>query len=109
VAIARGLLPDPPVVLFDEATRSLDPGRAVRVRRAIKEILVRRGNKAVLFATHDLDEAKELSDRVVLMVEGRIEAEGPYDALEPKLKEVFEKEAEKEDAEYRRMFPEAAA
>jgi ABC-2 type transport system ATP-binding protein len=109
LAIARGLLADPPVLLFDEATRSLDPGRALRLRRIIKEILVRRANKAVLFATHDLDEARDLADRVVLMLKGRVAAEGRYPDLEPRLVEVFASEAAEEDAEYLRLFPEAAA
>jgi CDP-diacylglycerol--serine O-phosphatidyltransferase len=65
---------DPPIVLFDEATRSLDPGRAARIRRVIRELLVERERRAVLFATHDLDEARALSDEVVLLEGGRAPA-----------------------------------
>ena len=109
VAIARGLLADPPVVLFDEATRSLDPGRATRLRRVIRQTLVHKAQKAVLFATHDLDEARQLADRVVLMVGGEICADGPYDAVAPQIQDCFEAEARTEDEALFRRFPELAA
>ncbi len=106
MAIARGLLADPPVLLFDEATRSLDPGRAARIRRIIRELLVEKGNKAVIFATHDLDEARALADRVVLMAEGRVAAAGAFDQVEPAIRAAFAAEADVEEAEYRRLFGE---
>ncbi|MBK8013170.1 MAG: ABC transporter ATP-binding protein [Deltaproteobacteria bacterium] len=89
MSIARGLLADPPVLLFDEATRSLDPGRAMRLRRIIREVLVESNQKAVLFATHDLDEAKTMADRVGLIVEGRLAAVGSYSSLETEIESVF--------------------
>ncbi len=108
VAFARGLLGDPPVVLFDEATRSLDPGRAGRLRRVIRNVLVDAGDKAVLFATHDLQEAQTLADRVVLMVEGRVAADGSFESLAGRLVEIFEAEARAEDEALFRAFPELA-
>jgi len=105
VAIARGLLAEPPVLLFDEATRSLDPGRAARIRRVIREILVEKAQKAVIFATHDLDEARALSDWVVLLAEGRVAAQGRYADVESQIHAAFAAEADAEEAEYRRLFP----
>jgi ABC-2 type transport system ATP-binding protein len=107
-AIARGLLSDPPVVLFDEATRSLDPGRAEHVRRVVREVLVERANKAVLFATHDLQEARALADRVVLMAEGRVARIGSYAAIEDDILALFRAEAANEEAELFRLFPDLA-
>lgn len=104
LAIARGLLADPPIVLFDEATRSLDPGRAARIRRVIREILVERERRAVLFATHDLDEARALSDEVVLLEGGRVAARGAYDAVAPALVDAFQREADEEEREYARIL-----
>lgn len=104
VAIARGLLADPPVLLVDEATRSLDPGRAARIRRIIRELLVKQKGKAVLFATHDLEEAETLADRVVLMSEGKIACEGPFAAVESKIHEAFAAEAQAEEDEFQRLF-----
>ena len=99
VAIARGLLADPPVVLFDEATRSLDPGRTAQVQRVIRRVLIEDGQKAVIFATHELDEARALADRAVVMRHGSIAAEGPYAEIEDEVKQLFQKEAEAEDRE----------
>lgn len=99
VAIARGLLPDPPVLLFDEATRSLDPGRAERVRRVVRERLVEGEKKAVVFATHDLDEARDLSDRIVCMSKGRVACTGRYADVEAQALELFREEAKSEDEE----------
>src|SRR5262249_6146082 len=102
---ARGLISDPPVVLFDEATRSLDPGRAEHVRRVVREVLVEREKKAVLFATHDLIEAREISDRVVLMAKGKVVAEGRYEAVEADVRALFREEVKTEEAELLRLFP----
>jgi ABC-2 type transport system ATP-binding protein len=107
-AIARGLLSDPPVVMFDEATRSLDPGRAEHLRRVIREVLVEREQKAVLFATHDLVEARALADRVVLMAEGKIVRVGPYAEIEDDILKLFREEAGREEAELFRLFPDLA-
>lgn len=105
MAIARGLLADPPVLLFDEATRSLDPGRSERLRRIIRRVLVERERKAVLFATHDLEEARVLADRVILMREGRVAAAGSFEALAPEILAAFREESSGEEAEFRRLFP----
>jgi ABC-2 type transport system ATP-binding protein len=104
VAIARGLISDPPVLLFDEATRSLDPGRAERVRRVIRELLVEKEQKAVLFATHDLEEARALSDRTIVMKDGRIACHGRYADIEADTIEIFREEARAEDAAYESIF-----
>ena len=104
MAIARGMLADPPVLLFDEVTRSLDPGRAARVRAVIRELLVNQANKSVLFTTHDLHEARELSDRVVLMTDGKVDCEGAYEQVEARVEEVFASEADEEDRIYERML-----
>jgi ABC-2 type transport system ATP-binding protein len=105
VAIARGLISDPPILLFDEATRSLDPGRAERVRRVIREILVEKQQKAVLFATHDLLEAKELSDRTVVLLDGKVACDGRYDEIEAQTLDIFREEARREDAAFYALFP----
>ena len=89
VGIVRGLLPDPPVVLFDEATRALDPGWSRRLRRWIREELVERDRRAVLFATHRLEEARALGDRAVLLVEGRVIADGPWAEVAPEAERAF--------------------
>lgn len=98
VGIARGLLADPPVLLFDEATRALDPGRTERFLRLVREVLVEREGKTVLFATHRLEEAERLADRAVLMREGRIVGNGPWAAVRAEAEAAFAAEATDEDA-----------
>lgn len=97
VSIARGLLKDPPILLFDEATRSLDPGRARRFQRLVRSLLVEQQNKTVLYATHVLEEASTLADRVALIAHGKLQALGPYASISSKVEQVFDEEAVAED------------
>ena len=71
VGLARALAVDPDILLMDEAFSSLDP----LIRRDMQHELVslqQRVKKTILFITHDLDEALEIGDRVILMRAGRI-------------------------------------
>jgi ABC-2 type transport system ATP-binding protein len=79
--LALALVGDPEVVFLDEPTTGFDPAArrtAWGVVRALKEL-----GKTVLLTTHYLDEAQELADRVAIVKEGRIVAEGPPDQLGP--------------------------
>jgi phospholipid/cholesterol/gamma-HCH transport system ATP-binding protein len=75
VALARALVTDPEIVLFDEPTAGLDP----LSRNAVFELIVRLrqdlGFTAVI-VTHDVGEALEVSDRVALLERGQIRFEG---------------------------------
>ena len=73
MAIARGLLNDPQVLFMDEPTKSLDPYSAHAMRTFIKNKLVEKEGKTVFFATHNLNEAEELSDRVAIINKGKIQ------------------------------------
>jgi len=81
LAIARALLADPPIVLMDEPTRSLDPVSAAVQREWIQEELHRRDGKTILLATHNLREAEALCDRVVVIAKGQLRAEGTPEEL----------------------------
>jgi len=72
VAIARALLHDPPILLMDEPTRSLDPVTAIGLRDFVTTRLRDGQGKTVLLATHDLREAEVVSDRVAILVRGRV-------------------------------------
>lgn len=76
LAIARALLHDPPVLCLDEPTRSLDPIAAKHLRTFVSERLRRDQGKAVLLATHNLQEAEEMCDRVAILDRGRILRQG---------------------------------
>jgi len=72
MAIARALLHDPPILLMDEPTRSLDPSAALSLRTFIQQELKGRLGKTILLATHNLPEAETLCDRVAIMVKGKV-------------------------------------
>jgi sodium transport system ATP-binding protein len=74
VAIARAIVNDPPVLMFDEPTSNLD----VLASREVREFMVEskgRG-KCVIFSTHVLHDAERLCDRVAIIHQGRIIASG---------------------------------
>jgi ABC-type polar amino acid transport system ATPase subunit len=74
VAIARALAMKPKVMLFDEATSALDPEMIGEVLDVMKT-LAREGMTMVV-VTHEMGFAREVSDRVVFMADGRIIEEG---------------------------------
>ncbi len=76
LAVARALLHDPPILLLDEPTRSLDPVAARSLRRFVQDELVGRDGKTVLIATHNLHEAETLCTRLAIIARGRIVASG---------------------------------
>jgi polar amino acid transport system ATP-binding protein len=78
-AIARALCMEPRALLFDEPTSALDPEleqEVVRVIRALAE-----EGRTMILVTHDMRMARDLSDHVVFLHQGRVEEEGPPDAL----------------------------
>ncbi len=85
VSIARAIVHDPPVVIFDEATSGLD----VLVARALLNTVaeLRDHGKCVLFSTHIMREAEKLCDRVAIIHRGHILAEGPLEQLREEHKE----------------------
>ena len=80
LAIARGLLSEPRVLFVDEPTRSLDPVSAQAVRRFLKEKIAGEG-KTVVLATHNLNEAEQLCDRLAIMDHGHLKALGTVSEL----------------------------
>jgi sodium transport system ATP-binding protein len=92
VSVARALIHDPPVVIFDEATSGLD----VLVARALLTTVaaLRDNGKCVIYSTHIMREAEKLCDRVAIMHHGRLLAEGELDEIreehhESDLEELF--------------------
>jgi ABC-2 type transport system ATP-binding protein len=81
LAIARALLHDPPILLMDEPTRSLDPAAALSLRTFVREELQRRDGKTILLATHNLREAETLCDRIAILVRGRIRQVGTVEEV----------------------------
>ncbi len=74
VAIARALGMEPDVLLCDEPTSALDPELVGEVLAALKKLAEK--NMTMLVVTHEMAFAKEISDRIIFMDEGRILADG---------------------------------
>ena len=99
--IAMSLIGDPPVIFLDEPTTGLDPQSRIEVWRCVKELAGR--GTTVLLTTQHLDEAEQLADRIAILHEGRIIANGTlaelkkllppaeveYVEKQPTLEEVF--------------------
>lgn len=79
--LAAGLIHDPDIVVLDEPTSGLDVVSVAQLRDLIRG-LKRRG-KTVVVATHNISEAVELSDRILILREGRVVVEGgPGEVME---------------------------
>ncbi len=76
VGLARALAADPPVVLLDEPFGALDPITRAAVRCDFRELDELR-RKTVVLVTHDVTEAFELADRIMLLNNGKIQQLGP--------------------------------
>src|ERR1043165_1150489 len=75
LSVARAMLADPPVLLLDEPTRSLDPLAAARMRATIKALAQDETKRVTVFLTsHNLAEVEELCDRVAIISKGEIKA-----------------------------------
>jgi iron complex transport system ATP-binding protein len=89
VLIARALAPKPRLLLLDEPVANLDPLWQLRLMERLRAAVA--GGQGAVVAMHDLDLAARYADRLVLMDEGRIVAEGEPQALlgSGQLSEVF--------------------
>jgi phospholipid/cholesterol/gamma-HCH transport system ATP-binding protein len=81
VAIARALAAAPDAILYDEPTTMVDPLMAQTVSDLILRLKRRRGLTSVV-VTHDMRLARQLADRVVFLVEGRVAFFGPFGELD---------------------------
>ncbi len=98
VAIARGFLTSPILILLDEPTTGLDPRSKRQVQAFIRE-LRKEHDATILLTTHDMTEADVLCDRVAIIESGRIIAKGTAEELKgtvvepegdkPTLEDVF--------------------
>jgi ABC-type polar amino acid transport system ATPase subunit len=70
---------DPKVMLFDEATSALDPERVGEVLAVMRELA--RDGMTMICVTHEMSFAREVSDEVVFMADGRIVEQGPPESL----------------------------
>lgn len=74
VSIARALALQPQILFFDEPTSALDPELTVEVLKVIKELA--KEHMTMIIVTHEMQFAKEVSDKIIFMEQGCIQAQG---------------------------------
>jgi len=79
VAIARALALEPEILCFDEPTSALDPELTGEVLRVIKDL--KSGDSTMIVVTHEMEFARNISDKVIFMAEGVIEEMGTPDEV----------------------------
>ena len=94
VALARTLILKPKIILYDEPTSGLDPITAKEIIELMRTIQKKYGTSSLII-THDVDCARVISERMVLLVDGVNYAEGAYTELskssDPKVEAFFKK------------------
>lgn len=96
LSVARALLGEPRVLLMDEATSGLDPGKRDVFYGVLTELAASDG-LAVVYATHELTEAQYLCHRVIVLDGGRVSAAGRYLEVERVAEQLFHRERTEED------------
>ncbi len=83
--LARALISDPEILLLDEPASHIDPVSKISIYRLIRENFIGKREATILLCTHDLSEAQELADRIVLLDRGVMIADGTLSALRSKI------------------------
>jgi len=74
VSIARALALQPKILFFDEPTSALDPELTVEVLKVIKDLA--KQHMTMIIVTHEMQFAREVSDRIIFMEQGVIQEQG---------------------------------
>lgn len=78
LGLAQALVHDPPVIVLDEPTIGIDPKQVIEVRDIVKSL---REDHTVLFSSHILTEVEQVCDRVVIINQGQVVAQGTAEEL----------------------------
>jgi len=78
VGLAQAMIHDPEILILDEPTTGLDPNQIVEIRKLIKEL---GKHKTVILSTHILPEVESTCDRILIINNGKIVADGTADML----------------------------
>jgi ABC-2 type transport system ATP-binding protein len=80
LSFARAMLLDPPVVMLDEPTSNVDPKSADEMRARISDL--RREGKTIVLTSHNMSEVQRLADRIGILQDGKMSAEGRMEDLQ---------------------------
>jgi sodium transport system ATP-binding protein len=106
VSIARAIVHDPPILIFDEATSGLDVLVARALLKTVAEL--RDAGKCIVFSTHIMREAEKLCDRIAIIHRGKILVEGTLEELrdlhsQHDLEELFFQLISRHDERHRQL------
>ena len=102
IGVARALASDPDIILMDEPFSALDPISREQLQTELKA-LQEKIQKTIVFVTHDMDEALDIADEIILMKDGKIEQTGSPMALLEEPKNEFVAQFIGEERVYRRL------
>jgi ABC-2 type transport system ATP-binding protein len=85
LALARGLLAEPEILLLDEPTLGLDPRGARDMRVFLREEVIRKPHRTAIVCSNDPTEARALADRVLFLEDGKLLATAPPERIEAEL------------------------
>ena len=95
VALARALALEPRIILYDEPTTGLDPANVRRINALIKKMRDTVGVTSIV-VTHDMDSAREVTDRMALLADGQIISTSTWNEIEhsddPRVRQFIEGE-----------------
>ena len=80
IALARAIILQPKVIIYDEPTTGLDPITAKEIIELMREIQLKQGSSSLII-THDVDCARVISNRMILLIDGINYAEGTFKEL----------------------------
>lgn len=81
--LAQAIIHDPAILILDEPTTGLDPNQIIEIRRLVREL---GKEKTVILSTHILQEVEAVCDRVLILNEGRVAAEGTTGEIASEMK-----------------------
>lgn len=98
IALARTLILKPEIILYDEPTTGLDPITGKEIIDLMIEIQKKYGTSSIIIS-HDMNCVRMAGDRIIVLVDGKCYASGPYEELkknqDPKVKQFFEQGGDK--------------
>lgn len=89
LAVARALAMDPVVIFYDEPTTGLDPSTSAQIHNLIYDTHHRMENRTTIIITHDKDLLSRLRPRTIMLHEGKVFFDGPFEEFEASESEII--------------------